>query len=438
MNRVLLMGIIAWLLAPCTLSIAAASDSGAALLKLADAAVMARQFDKALDLYLRSYQAGQKTPAVRERIHDCLRQSAQHKRHRDPVFRAFVLSLTVSDSLTLYSEIIRTLSTHHADREAASPERLFALGLVEIERAISDAAFRKQSLPQASDAKLAAFRKSLQTDWPNRTPKSPRECRAAMQELVRTALSDLTVNQPVAIVLEAICGAAGGLDEATTYLPPPPEHAPPPMESAIAEAAITDPMAGVGTMAITHFRDSTPAEFDAALARLQDAGMRSLILDLRGNSGGSLAAALHIAERFIPHGVLASTVGQLAEVDGHSFHSTSGMTAIAVPLVILVDGRTMSAAEVLAAAIKDSGRGTIIGTTTFGKGTIQSPVALHNGVAGNPKLGSLMITIAKVISPSGRPLNGEGVIPNIVEPEPALQTRLAGQHAAALADRMRE
>ncbi|CAN5270453.1 hypothetical protein BH11PLA2_BH11PLA2_12500 [soil metagenome] len=412
-------------------------EDGKALLAKAAAAETAKQYDKALDLYLRSYLAGQRSGEVRDQIHNCLRLTAQTKRHRDQAFRQFVLALPPSEALNLYAEIVQKLSTHHADKDKAKPQRLFALSLQEIERALSDAAFRKQNLPKASDAKLAKFIKSLKEEWPLRLPATSREARAALQELVRTALSELMLSETTSLILEAICGASGGLDESTMYLAPSQVPDKTDVEPSVTRSEMIDPMAGVGLIAIGRFRETTVTEFDLALQRLKEAGLRSLVLDLRGNSGGSFLAAIRLAERFVPAGALVSTIGQLTEIDGRVYSSASGMTALDVPLVVLVDARTMSAAEVFASAVKDAGRATLIGMNTFGKGSVQSPVPLDSAddadtAHGKPRTGTLMVTIAKVLTSNGTPLHGAGVAPHVIEPESTLQMRLATQRAAEL------
>ena len=402
------------------------------LLAQAEAAKAANRFDKALDLYLKTWLAGERSAEVREQIHDCLRQTAQNRRHRDPAFRQYILALQPAEALSLYAEIVEKLSTHHAEKEKAKPEKLFALSLQEIERALNEAAFRKQNLPGVSDAKLAKFVRSLKEEWLQRLPKTPRECRAALQELVRAAQNDLQLAEPTAIVLEAICGACAGLDESTVYLAPPQVKEKPNTEPTISRAEIIDSMTGVGIIAISRFHESTPMEFEAAFNRLKDAGLRSLILDLRGNGGGSFTAAIRLAERFVPGGVIATTTGQVPEFEGRVFSSSTGMNAIDTPLILLVDGKTMSSAEIFASAIKDQGRATLIGMPTFGKGSVQSPLTLSAADDAKAHSGLLIVTIAKVLNRNGEPLHGVGVIPDVIEPEPELQLRL-GVRAAELA-----
>jgi hypothetical protein len=423
----LVLGLL--LAAPPAASAAESAKDYDTLLAKAQAAEQARQFGKALDFYLKAHLAGERSDAVRERIHDCLRHVEQSRRLRDPAFRQHVAALPVSEALNLYAELVKKLSTHYADRELSRPERLFTLSLQEVDRALADPAFRKAHLPKATDAQRAAFTRRLRDDWPLRLPTTPREARAALQEVVRAAVDDLAMTEPAAIVLEAIGGACTGLDESTTYAPHITKLEAKADEPTLTAVEMTDPMAGVGRIAIGRFREGTPAEFEQAVQRLKSLGLRSLVLDLRGNTGGSFPAAVRIAERFVARGTLATTVGQLPEFNGRLFASTTGVAALDTPLVVLVDAKTMSAAEVLAAALKDTGRATLIGMPTFGKGTIQSPVPLDGDMPGQ-----LTVTIARVLGPAGVPLQGQGVTPLLREPDPALQDRLALGRARELAD----
>lgn len=195
---------------------------------------------------------------------------------------------------------------------------------------------------------------------------------------------------------------------------------------------------GVGYVRIGGFRATTPGELDEALLRLRDRGLRALILDLRGNTGGLFTAGVQVAQRFIPSGIVATTQGQAAEFANRVFSSDSGMAALDVPVVLLIDTKTMSSAEVVAAALKDHNRATLIGMPTFGKGAIQYPFPLRGGDEGDdpalarPRSGVLIVTIAKAFSPRGTPIHRVGVTPNVVESDPQRQLGLALERAVEL------
>src|SRR5439155_25688886 len=142
-----------------------------------------------------------------------------------------------------------------------------------------------------------------------------------------------------------------------------------------------------------------------ATERLQAAGMKVLILDVRGNPGGLFDVAIQVAERFLVEGVIVSTHGQEAKYNRS--YSAHGMNALEVPLIVLVDGETASSAEMLAGALKDNQRGTLVGRTTFGKGSIQKVRKLDNLPAG------IQLTIAKFYSPRNLPYTGIGVAPHL-------------------------
>jgi carboxyl-terminal processing protease len=185
--------------------------------------------------------------------------------------------------------------------------------------------------------------------------------------------------------------------------------------------------AGVGYVRVSNFAPSTPGELDAAIQNLKLQGMRALLLDLRGNHGGSFTAGVETAKRLLPGGIIVTTQGQLGEVAGRVFSSDSGMSAHDIPLVVLIDTETASAAELVAAALKDNNRATLVGMPSFGKGAVQYPVKLTalDGVddTGKPRerSGSVRLTIAKLLSPRGVPLNGVGVTPDVIEANPQVQ-----------------
>ncbi len=180
---------------------------------------------------------------------------------------------------------------------------------------------------------------------------------------------------------------------------------------------------GVGYLRIAEFQPSTPRELAEALAYLKEQGVRALVLDVRGNPGGSFLAGVDAARRFLPGGAIVSTHGQLPQVSGQTFSSASGMAAFDLPLVLLVDADTASAAEVLAAALRDNNRAVLVGMPTFGKGTLQFVLRLNSS-------GSVRVTIARLVAPSG-PLSA-GVAPHLLEADPARQFDLAVDRAADL------
>jgi carboxyl-terminal processing protease len=163
---------------------------------------------------------------------------------------------------------------------------------------------------------------------------------------------------------------------------------------------------GVGYIRIVSFQKTTPQDLRSALLQLrsQPEGLKALVLDLRGNLGGSFEAALQVAEQFLSDGVIAYTQLRTQE----KAQRASNPDALKVPLVVLVDGETASAAEVVAGALKDNNRAELVGQTTYGKGSIQCLVKLDSLKAG------MQVTVARFSSPDRVPYDGHGVTPQHV------------------------
>jgi carboxyl-terminal processing protease len=167
-----------------------------------------------------------------------------------------------------------------------------------------------------------------------------------------------------------------------------------------------EPRNGVGYIRILGFTETTPQELKDGILRLQGAGMKALILDLRGNPGGLFKSATEIAEMFLPEGLIVHT--QSRQKEFNETVRSHNVNALNLPLVVLVDGETASSAEILAGALKENERARLIGQPTFGKGSIQWVVPLKSPASG------VRITVARFISPSGQPYTGRGVIPHLL------------------------
>jgi carboxyl-terminal processing protease len=163
---------------------------------------------------------------------------------------------------------------------------------------------------------------------------------------------------------------------------------------------------GIGYVRILCFQESTPQELKDAILQLQSMQMKALVLDLRGNPGGLFMAGVQVAEMFIPKGMIVSTVSPVKKLNKE--YPANNPNALTFPLVVLVDGDTASAAEVVAGALKENDRATLVGGNTFGKGTIQFPLPLESSSSG------VWITAAKFFSPSNQPYSGRGVAPHIL------------------------
>lgn len=174
----------------------------------------------------------------------------------------------------------------------------------------------------------------------------------------------------------------------------------------VEHVSIMDRDSGVGYMKISSFQKTTSRDVESALWKLHREGMRSLMVDLRGNPGGLLTSSVEIADKFITEGTIVATRGRGT---GEDFDYKAHVVGTwRVPLVVLIDGNSASASEIFAAAIRDAQRGTIVGERSFGKGSVQGIFPLSVGNAG------LRITTAKFYSPSHQPISGHGVQPHVV------------------------
>jgi carboxyl-terminal processing protease len=174
----------------------------------------------------------------------------------------------------------------------------------------------------------------------------------------------------------------------------------------VVDVKLVDGQQGIGYLRLTSFQKTTSRDFDAALWQLHREGMRSLIVDLRGNPGGLLNASVEVADKFISEGTLVSTRGRSPQEDyDYQAHSVGTWR---VPLIVLIDGDSASASEILAGAIRDHRRGTVVGTRSYGKGSVQGIFPLAGSGAG------VRLTTAKFYSPSGQPISGRGVMPDVV------------------------
>ncbi len=154
---------------------------------------------------------------------------------------------------------------------------------------------------------------------------------------------------------------------------------------------------------ITEFDEVTIDQFTEALAMAKGSDMEGLILDLRANPGGSLNAVVEIARKILPEGMIVYTEDKNGK---RSEYKCDGKHQIDVPLVVLVDMNSASAAEILAGAIQDYGIGTLVGTTTFGKGIVQQILPFKDGSA-------VKLTISSYFTPNGRNIHGVGIEPDI-------------------------
>jgi carboxyl-terminal processing protease len=164
-----------------------------------------------------------------------------------------------------------------------------------------------------------------------------------------------------------------------------------------------DGSAPIGYIRLTQFSANAAPEMRDAIQKLEAKNVAGYVLDLRSNPGGLLYASIDIARMWMNEGVIVSTVDRNGETDRQQANR-SALTQ--KPVVVLVDGGSASASEILSGALQDNKRAIIIGTKTFGKGLVQSVRSLGDG-------SGMAVTVAKYLTPSGRDINKHGIDPDI-------------------------
>jgi len=158
----------------------------------------------------------------------------------------------------------------------------------------------------------------------------------------------------------------------------------------------------IGYIQIVSFSEDTANEFNEAYNDLKNQGMKALVLDLRNNPGGLLTTCVEIAKKLVPKGEIVSIVDKQGNKETYS----SSLEAPEYPLVVLINKNSASASEILSGAIQDTKAGTIIGNTSYGKGSVQTILPMFEDDA-------VKLTIAKYYTPSGRSIDGTGITPDI-------------------------
>jgi hypothetical protein len=372
------------------------------------------EWDKALAIY-DALLRDARSPELQNRYNTCLRRLWQTLRHQDIGYRKEVLGLDYGQALRLYNKMRDTLLDHALDRKRADPTRLLNKGLEELDAALANPVFCQTYLP-GKQLEVLAFREYLKRKWGGLDRLTRPQAEKQIREIALAAQDMLRLN-PTVTILELACGACYAFDDYTAYLTPSQFRQlydslrGETREGVALRSVIYDLKNGVGYIKMLSFQDSTLAELDAALDSFKEPEVKGLVLDLRGNPGGLLEVAVEAAKRFLAAGVIVGVENQDAKLS--AIYQARPMGVIcALPLVVLVDGDTASAAEVLAGALKDNDRARVVGQTTFGKGCSQTLVKLP--AAGGVPTGGLRVTIARFFSPRGVCYTGRGVVPDIV------------------------
>lgn len=170
----------------------------------------------------------------------------------------------------------------------------------------------------------------------------------------------------------------------------------------------------IGYVHLTQFGEQTADDFEDALRKLEKKGMEALIIDLRGNPGGLLDSAVKVVEKFVPRNTLIVSTEGRASTQRSEYRATGRNTHLNLPIVVLVNGGSASASEIVSGALQDltvSGKckAVILGEQTFGKGSVQSILPLPDGSA-------LRLTTAKYYTPSHKVIHEKGITPDIIVP----------------------
>ena len=164
---------------------------------------------------------------------------------------------------------------------------------------------------------------------------------------------------------------------------------------------------GIGYIRISTFQAETSQEFISAINKLQDEEpLEGLVLDLRNNPGGLMPVSVEVADSLIDQGLLLYTEGRKPKAN-QQYYATYGDLINGAPIVVLINGGSASASEIVAGALQDQERATILGTQSFGKGSVQSVIPLGDGRG-------IKLTTAHYLTPSGRFIHGQGIEPDII------------------------
>ncbi|MCX5687212.1 MAG: S41 family peptidase [Candidatus Omnitrophica bacterium] len=175
--------------------------------------------------------------------------------------------------------------------------------------------------------------------------------------------------------------------------------------ASIKKAEILEP--GIGYIRLTEFQENTPKDLSDALKKLEAENLKGLILDLRNNPGGLLDVAVDVGGKFIQEGkVIVSTKGRV-ETQNIEFKSKNKNNHLNYPMVILINGGSASASEIVAGALQDYKRAILLGTKSFGKGSVQTVVPMPDG-------SGIRLTTSKYFTPNGRSIHGLGIMPDII------------------------
>ena len=383
-------------------------------------------WEKAYEYYAYVLSLDRNQPEIKDRFLHSLRNIHRRYRHSDIAFRQGLVNphFRMTEALDFYRDMVRKVQELYLDPSKVRLARLFHQSIEELALALEDGEFRKLYLKDVPLAEVLEFRSYLRTTYGTMRVTGLNEAVEHVRAVSKEAGRRLGLNGPLVIV-EMACGVCNCLDEHSFYLTQN-DLVSGQMERTV-EAKLLEN--NVGYLRLAGFHEaSTVSEVDVALDQLRMAGMKVLLIDLRNNGGGSLDVAVQVAERFLSTPApIATTTGKISK----TFQSYN-MQAVDVPLIVLIDGNTASAAELLAGALKAHGRAELVGQTTYGKSEVQKLVPVGSG-----SLGAVRITWAQFQIHKTHDLAKQGgIVPNVsqalVEGVPDSQLEAARSRARSL------
>jgi carboxyl-terminal processing protease len=453
-----------------------------------------RRWGEALSLYEDAVRTNPSITQLAQRIDLAKIHYDLGRRYADGSFRRSIAQLDEAQALDLYAEVLSKVYAHYV--QEPDWKHLLDRGTLDLDIALNEPTFASSNPIQVPSETVNDFRRRLHNLTDNHAVRDRDELRDVVASAAHLARAELGLS-PTSVILEYTAGAAGGLDEYTTFLTADQlndlysqiegnfvglgvelkaaenallivnvihgspaeragikagdrltavagkstrelttdqaaellqgeegssvelldvsggeparrvvvrrEHVDVP---SVDDVKMLDQESGIGYLKLTCFQKTTSRDMDAALWKLYRQGMKSLVMDLRGNPGGLLTAAVDVGDKFIDQGNIVSTKGRSPQEN--YVYTARAAGAWRMPLVVLIDGDSASASEIFAGAIRDHHRGVIVGVKSYGKGSVQGIFPLNIAGAG------IRLTTAKFYSPNGLPFVHVGVLPDIV------------------------
>jgi C-terminal peptidase prc len=386
------------------LAAAAPTETALPKLQLGQAQQAESQGDWAMacELYAQYLSVDRTNPEIKARFLFCLRNYHRVLRHSDESFKRQLhgREFTLRDAIRFYEDVLCKIQSTYYDESRTDLSRLFHEGLQELLMALDDKEFQKEYVSRLgiSDADIQEMRVNLRNRWGSFKVTSRAAAVEQLREIIRTTSGKLNGK---AAVLEFVCGACNALDEYSFYITEGTLGLATREDKTVVEARSDGP---VGYIRLDGFGETTVQDLEAAYDHLRSSGMKVLVLDLRANLGGDLDVAAEVARRFM---AAPTYIGSVAGKNNKKYRSYS-MSAFDLPMFVLIDGATASAAEFLAVALKANDRAKLIGQNTFGKNLVQRSETFRMA-----PYGAIRLTWGQFYGPEKEDVSKGGVAPHI-------------------------